>query len=117
MGRAERRAAERARRKSEIRMTPERIQDLKQRTAKEAARQVDEMQRARESERVQQALDMLILFGMTWLHREKGYGRQRLEQYYDGVMELLKAFERDECTFTGLRDALVKETGIQLSEV
>ena len=66
MGRAERRAAERARRKSEIRMTPERIQDLKQRTAKEAARQVDEMQRARESERVQQALVMLILFGMTW---------------------------------------------------
>ena len=45
MGRAERRAAERARRKSEIRMTPERIQDLKQRTAKEAARQVDEIQR------------------------------------------------------------------------
>lgn len=69
------------------------------------------------AEKVQQALDMLILFGMTWLHREKGYGRQRLEQYYDGVMELLKAFERDECTFTSLRDALVEETGIPLSEV
>lgn len=98
-------------------MTPERIQDLKERTAKEAARQVDEMQRARESERVRQALDMLILFGMTWLHKEKGYGRQRLEQYYDGCMELLQAFEREECTFSSLRDALVKETGIQLSEV
>lgn len=117
MGRTERRAAERARRKNEIRMTPERIQDLKNRTAKEAARQVGEMQKAREAERVRQALDMLILFGMTWLHKEKGYGRQRLEQYYDGVMELLKAFERDECTFTSLRDALVEETGIQLSEV
>ena len=43
MGRKERRAKERQERKESIRMTPDRICELKQKTANEAVRRVQEM--------------------------------------------------------------------------
>lgn len=118
MGRAERRAKERAERKREVRMTPEKIRELKESTAREACRKVEEMQKARSKETTEKALDMLLLFGMTVLHEQKdSWGKKRLEQYYDGCMALLTDFEQGKCTFRSLRDKLVEETGIQLSEV
>ena len=55
---------------------------------------------------------------MTVLHEQKdSWGKKRLEQYYDGCMALLADFEQGKCTFRSLRDKLVEETGIQLSEV
>ena len=135
MGRKERRAAERAQRKArwpqvskppaprgigagnEILMTPERIQELKNEVVKEAVEQVKTMQDKRGKETAETALDMLLLFGMYYLRRKKGYGRKRLEAYYDGCMELLKEFEHGKCTFKSIRDCLVEETGIPLVEV
>jgi hypothetical protein len=117
MGRKERRAAEREERKRQIRMTPDKIQELKDKTAKEACRQVEEIQKERAKETTRKALDMLILFGMKYLHDSKNYGRKRLEDYYDGCMELLTEFEQGNCTFESIRNQLVEETGIQLSEV
>jgi hypothetical protein len=116
-GRRERRAAERAKRKSEIRMTPERIQEMKNKAAKEACRRVEQMQQEKAKETTRAVLDMLILFGMKYLHDEKHYGRKRLEDYYDGCMRLLTEFEQGKCTLKSIRDQLVEETGIQLSEV
>lgn len=98
-------------------MTPERIQKLKEQAAKDAAQKVKEMQDERSRETTRKALDMLILFGMTYLHTEKGYGRKRLEDYYDGCFAIMQDFEAGKCTFQSLRDKLVEETGIQLSEV
>lgn len=63
------------------------------------------------------ALDMLLLFGMTYLHEQKGWGKQRLENYYDGCMDLLKEFEDGKHTIKSLRDKLVEETKINLVEV
>ena len=135
MGRKERRAAERAQRRpgdppvlkppaprgtgagNEILMTPERIQELKNEVVKEAVEQVKTLQEEKGKETAETALDMLLLFGMYYLHRKKGYGRKRLEAYYDGCMELLEEFEQGKCTFKSIRDCLVKETGIPLVEV
>lgn len=117
MGRKERRAAERAQRKHEIRMTPEKIQELKTNTAKEACRQVEEMQKARSKETTRMALDMLLLFGMRYHRKKDHYGRKRLEDYYDGCMQMLTEFENSELTLQQIRNELVEETGIQLSEV
>lgn len=91
MGRKERRAKERQERKESIRMTPDRIYELKQKTANEAVRRVQEI--------------------------EKGKGKQRLENYYDGCMDLLKEFEDGKHTIKSLRDKLVEETKINLVEV
>lgn len=91
MGRKERRAMERRERKESIRMTPDRIRALKQKTADEAVRRVQEI--------------------------EKGKEKQRLENYYDGCMNLLKEFEAGEHTIKSLRDKLVEETKINLVEV
>lgn len=117
MGRKERRAAERRQRKEEIRMTPDRIQELKDRTAKEAVRRVQEIEEEKNKERAEVALDMLLLFGMTYLHEQKGWGKTRLENYYDDCMKLLKEFETGEHTIKSLRDKLVEETKINLAEV
>lgn len=117
MGRKERRAAERAEKKREVRMTPEKIRDLKEQTAKEAVRMVEEMQGKKAKETTRTALDMLLLFGMTYLHEQKGWGKQRLENYYDGCMNLLKEFEDGKHTIKSLRDKLVNGTGIALTEV
>lgn len=91
MGRKERRAKERQERKESIRMTPDRIYELKQKTANEAVRRVQEI--------------------------EKGKEKQRLENYYDGGMDLLKEFEDGKHTIKSLRDKLVEETKINLVEV
>lgn len=91
MGRKERRAKERQERKESIRMTPDRIYELKQKTANEAVRRVQEI--------------------------ENGKEKQRLENYYDGCMKLLKEFEAGEHTIKSLRDKLVEETKINLVEV
>ena len=112
MGRKERRAMERRERKESIRMTPDRIQALKQKTADEAVRRVQEIEKGKEKQRAEVALDMLLLFGMTYLHEQKGWGKQRLENYYDGCMNLLKEFEDGKHTIKSLRDKLVNETGI-----
>lgn len=117
MGRAERRAMERAKRRCEVRMTPEKIQELKVNTAKEACRQVEEMQKARSKETTRLALDMLILFGMRYHRKKDHYGRKRLEDYYDGCMQMLTEFEQGKLTLQQIRNELVEETGIQLSEV
>lgn len=117
MGRKERRAMERKQRKEEIRMTPQRIQKLKESTAKEACKRVEEMQKARSHETTRMALDMLMLFGMRYHRKKDHYGRKRLEDYYDGCMEILAEFERGELTLQQIRNELVEETGIQLSEV
>ena len=47
MGRKERRAMERRERKESIRMTPDRIQALKQKTANEAVRRVQEIEKGK----------------------------------------------------------------------
>lgn len=117
MGRKERRAKERQERKESIRMTPDRIYELKQKTANEAVRRVQEIEKGKEKQRAETALDMLLLFGMTYLHEQKGWGKQRLENYYDGCMNLLKEFEDGKHTIKSLRDKLVNETGIALTEV
>lgn len=91
MGRKERRAKERQERKESIRMTPDRIYELKQKTANEAVRRVQEI--------------------------EKGKEKQRLENCYDGCMDLLKEFEDGKHTIKSLRDKLVEETKINLVEV
>lgn len=117
MGRKERRSTERRQRKESIRMTPERIEILKQKTANEAVRRVQEIEKKKEKERAEIALDMLLLFGMTYLHEQKGWGKTRLENYYDGCMKLLKEFEAGEHTIKSLRDKLVEETKINLVEV
>lgn len=75
------------------------------------------MQDKRGKETAETALDMLLLFGMYYLRRKNGYGRKRLEAYYDGCMELLEEFEQGKCTFKSIRDCLVEETGIPLVEV
>lgn len=49
MGRKERRAKERQERKESIRMTPDRIYELKQKTANEAVRRVQEIEKGKES--------------------------------------------------------------------
>lgn len=54
---------------------------------------------------------------MTYLHEQKGWGKQRLENYYDGCMNLLKEFEDGKHTIKSLRDKLVEETKINLVEV
>ena len=72
MGRKERRAKERQERKESIRMTPDRIYELKQKTANEAVRRVQEIEKGKEKQRAETALDMLLLFGMTYLHEQKG---------------------------------------------
>ena len=79
MGRKERRAKERQERKESIRMTPDRIYELKQKTANEAVRRVQEIEKGKEKQRAETALDMLLLFGMTYLHEQKGWGKQRLD--------------------------------------
>lgn len=117
MGRKERRAKERQERKESIRMTPDRIYELKQKTANEAVRRVQEIEKSKEKQRAETALDMLLLFGMTYLHEQKGWGKQRLENYYDGCMDLLKEFEDGKHTIKSLRDKLVEETKINLVEV
>lgn len=117
MGRKERRAMERQERKESIRMTPDRIQELKDRTAREAVRRVQEIEEEKNKERAEVALDMLLLFGMTYLHEQKGWGKTRMENYYDGCMKLLKEFEAGEHTIKSLRDKLVEETKINLAEV
>lgn len=91
MGRKERRAKERQERKESIRMTPDRIYELKQKTANEAVRRVQEIEKDKE--------------------------KQRLENYYDGCMNLLKEFEDGKHTIKSLRDKLVEETKINLVEV
>lgn len=91
MGRKERRAKERQERKESIRMTPDRIYELKQKTANEAVRRVQEI--------------------------EKGKEKHRLENYYDGCMDLLKEFEDGKHTIKSLRGKLVEETKINLAEV
>ena len=48
MGRKERRAKERQERKESIRMTPDRIYELKQKTANEAVRRVQEIEKGKE---------------------------------------------------------------------
>lgn len=68
MGRKERRAKERQERKESIRMTPDRIYELKQKTANEAVRRVQEIEKGKEKQRAETALDMLLLFGMTYIH-------------------------------------------------
>lgn len=103
MGRKERRAKERQERKESIRMTPDRIYELKQKTANEAVRRVQEIEKGKEKQRAETALDMLLLFGMTYLHEQKGWGKQRLENYYDGCMNLLKEFEDGKHTIMVLR--------------
>lgn len=117
MGRKERRAKERQERKESIRMTPDRIYELKQKTANEAVRRVQEIEKGKEKQRAETDLDMLLLFGMTYLHEQKGWGKQRLENYYDGCMNLLKEFEDGKHTIKSLRDKLVEETKINLVEV
>lgn len=117
MGRKERRAKERQERKESIRMTPDRIYELKQKTANEAVRRVQEIEKGKEKQRAETALDMLLLFGMTYLHEQKGWGKQRLENYYDGCMDLLKEFEDGKHTIKSLRDKLVEVTKINLVEV
>lgn len=117
MGRKERRAKERQERKESFRMTPDRIYELKQKTANEAVRRVQEIEKGKEKQRAETALDMLLLFGMTYLHEQKGWGKQRLENYYDGCMDLLKEFEDGKHTIKSLRDKLVEETKINLAEV
>lgn len=117
MGRKERRAKERQERKESIRMTPDRIYELKQKTANEAVRRVQEIEKGKEKQRAETALDMLLLFSMTYLHEQKGWGKQRLENYYDGCMNLLKEFEDGKHTIKSLRDKLVEETKINLVEV
>lgn len=47
MGRKERRAKERQERKESIRMTPDRIYELKQKTANEAVRRVQEIEKGK----------------------------------------------------------------------
>lgn len=74
MGRKERRAKERQERKESIRMTPDRIYELKQKTANEAVRRVQEIEKGKEKQRAETALDMLLLFGMTYLHEQKCWG-------------------------------------------
>lgn len=98
-------------------MTKDEIQKLKDQTAKEACRRVDQMQKEKAQETTQTALNMLVLFGMKYLHEAKNYGRKRLEDYYDGCMACLSEFEQGKCTFESIRDQLIKETGIGLSEV
>ena len=56
MGRKERRAMERRERKESIRMTPDRIQALKQKTANEAVRRVQEIEKGKEKQRAEVAL-------------------------------------------------------------
>jgi hypothetical protein len=51
MGRKERRAKERQERKESIRMTPDRIYELKQKTANEAVRRVQEIEKGKEKQR------------------------------------------------------------------
>ena len=98
-------------------MTPDRIEALKQKTANEAVRMVQEIEKSKGKQLAESALDMLLLFGMTYLHDQKGWGKQRLENYYDGCMNLLKDFEDGKHTIKSLRDKLVSETGIGLTEV
>lgn len=70
MGRKERRAKERQERKESIRMTPDRIYELKQKTANEAVRRVQEIEKGKEKQRAETALDMLLLFGIAWMRRQ-----------------------------------------------
>ena len=113
MGRKERRAKERQERKESIRMTPDRIYELKQKTANEAVRRVQEIEKGKEKQRAETALDMLLLFSMTYLHEQKDWGKQRLENYYDGCMNLLKEFEDGKHTIKSLRDKLVEDASCE----
>lgn len=69
MGRKERRAMERRERKESIRMTPDRIQALKQKTANEAVRRVQEIEKGkekqRESERLAKISDLIPVMKQT----------------------------------------------------
>lgn len=73
MGRKERRAMERRERKESIRMTPDRIQALKQKTANEAVRRVQEIEKGKEKQRAEVAGFEVV--GRIIL-RDKGTGKE-----------------------------------------
>lgn len=117
MGRKERRAAEKRERKDQIRMSPQEFYDRQHKIAMRAARAAADKQAEIDSQRqAGKSLDMLILFGMEYLNRSKGYGRKRLEDYYDGVMKLLEEYGEDKITLHGIAAGLEERTGIQLRE-
>lgn len=75
MGRKERRAKERQERKESIRMTPDRIYELKQKTANEAVRRVQEIEKGKEKQ--QEKLDKIEKENTS---RERSKLRDRLLQ-------------------------------------
>lgn len=62
MGRKERRAKERQERKESIRMTPDRIYELKQKTANEAVRRVQEIEKGKEKQPICALTDENCIF-------------------------------------------------------
>lgn len=103
MGRKERRAKERQERKESIRMTPDRIYELKQKTANEAVRRVQEIEKGKEKQRAETALDMPMD-----AHREKKKEKEETEE-----KQLICALTDENCIFVAERGTC---TGCPIAE-
>lgn len=67
-------------------------------------------------EAIDKAFVLMLGLPMIVLHDKYGWGKKRLSDFMDYVLELYDSFEKDYVTLDDLWDTIEKETGVKLIE-
>ena len=60
------------------------------------------------------ALELTFCLPVMWLHDKKGWGKKRLTELINGVLELYDSFDHGYITLDDLRETLKTETGVKI---
>ena len=101
MSRAERRRLERDNSKS-------------QKTYTLTQAQIDQMKKEVSMEATKKAFIMMMGFPLLTLRDKFGFGKERLNQFMDKMLDLYEAYEMDYVDLDDLNDTIMKETGVTL---
>lgn len=103
MSRAERRQAERETAK-------------KQKTYTLTVAQIEQMKKEATMDATKRAFLMMMGFPLLTLRDKFGFGKKRLNQFMDKMLDLYEAYENDYVDLDDLNNTILEETGVTLLE-
>ena len=76
--------------------------------------QIDQMKKEVSMEATKKAFIMMMGFPLLTLRDKFGFGKERLNQFMDKMLDLYEAYEMDYVDLDDLNDTIMKETGVTL---
>ena len=88
----------------------------KQKTYTLTQAQLDEKLKAVEMQATKKAFVMMMGFPLLTLRDKFGFGKKRLNQFMDKMLDLYEAYENDYVNLDDLNNTIMEETGVTLLE-